>query len=332
MTPPGFIDVHAHHYPSVYVEACLGPGSPYSASRLATGRIVVRDGDGIVLTIPTDLPDPVQRLEEMTAAGIGVQLLSVPSPSVYGFPPAEAAALAREVNKELVQYAERGGERLRVLLTVPLPSPEAVVEEFEEWEGHPLVSGALICSHIRGLELDDPSLIPFWEYVEYHQPTILVHPTSPICSDGYELNGLSIAAGFMHEQSRSLARLCFSPVVQERPHALDRLILSHLGGGIASLGERLDVYWARFIEPEDPQFPRPTETLRRPHFDLALNSRPAMLAAIEAFGTEKLMLGTDHPHMPYGMTGVIEQVQGLSLAPDVLLSLLRGNAERLLSG
>ncbi|HEY9565385.1 MAG TPA: hypothetical protein VIR30_16580, partial [Nocardioides sp.] len=90
----------------------MAPTSPYASSQLATGRVVVRDGDGIVLTIPTDLPDPAGRLELMTAAGIDLQLLSIPSPSVYAFSATDAVALARACNEELVAYAERGEDRL----------------------------------------------------------------------------------------------------------------------------------------------------------------------------------------------------------------------------
>ncbi|HEY9565487.1 MAG TPA: amidohydrolase family protein, partial [Nocardioides sp.] len=224
-----------------------------------------------------------------------------------------------------------GEDRLQVLLTVPLPQGEAAASEMQHWEGHPVVAGVLICSHIRGAEIDDPSLEPFWDYVADRQTVVLVHPTAPVCSQGYEERGLSIAAGFMHEQSRALARLCLSPLIQNRPDAFERLVVSHLGGGIASLADRLDIYWERFIVPDDPKSPRPTQVLRTLHFDLALNSRPAMVAAIDAWGTDRLVLGTDHPHMPYGMPGVIEQVRGLGLDDDVTNALLRSNANRLLA-
>src|SRR3546814_8679539 len=149
----------------------------------------------------------------------------------------------------------------------------------QHWEGHPVVAGVLICAHIRGAEIDDPSLEPFWDYVADRQTVVLVHPTAPVCSQGYEERGLSIAAGFMHEQSRALARLCLSPLIQNRPDAFERLVVSHLGGGIASLADRLDLSWERIIRRDDPKTPRAPQILRNLSFDLAPTYTPARLPA-----------------------------------------------------
>lgn len=331
MTAPSCLDVHGHHYPSAYVEALAENYSPFSLSRLATGRLVVRDGDGVVLTIPEELPDPHERVARMVQAGIRLQILSVSSPGVFAFPADKAVVLARIVNEQLVQYAAEADPHFLVLVTLPLPDADAAICELEYWLDHRLVVGTLICSHIRGIELDDPTLRPFWEYVAEKKPMVMVHPTSPISPGGYEAYGLSIAAGFMHEQARALSRLVMSPVVVGHPGVLDCMVITHMGGGIAVISDRLDVYWQRFIVPGQPDFPRPSETLRRIHYDMALNSRPAMLATIEAFGTERLMLGTDYPHMPYGMDGLVGEIRSLALADGDETALMTLNAERLLS-
>jgi hypothetical protein len=121
---PGLIDVHAHHYPDAYLEACKRADSGFTHYYRDDGRLIVLQDGGVALAVPQPLPPPEQRITMMDDAGVDVQLLSVSAPNVFRFPESMRIPLARDVNDEFVDITAASNGRLRMFASLPA-SPSA---------------------------------------------------------------------------------------------------------------------------------------------------------------------------------------------------------------
>lgn len=73
------IDVHTHVQPPEFLEALVASGR-YECHQDDAGHIVVREKGARFLTTTPQMRDPAQRVEEMDASGIDVQIISVTTP------------------------------------------------------------------------------------------------------------------------------------------------------------------------------------------------------------------------------------------------------------
>ena len=77
----GLIDVHSHHYPDAYLEACRRPGSGLDHYVRDDGRLVILQDGAVAAAVPQPLPGPSHRLGLMDEAGVAVQVLSISPPT-----------------------------------------------------------------------------------------------------------------------------------------------------------------------------------------------------------------------------------------------------------
>ena len=107
--------------------------------------------------------DLERRLEDMAAAKVDVQVLSVcPQTFVYGQPAAVAAAFARIQNEQLAQLAKARPDRFLAIATLPMQAPMQAADELRHAVRVLGLRGAQIGSNIAGKNLDDPELEPVW--------------------------------------------------------------------------------------------------------------------------------------------------------------------------
>ncbi len=127
----GLIDVHSHHYPDSYLDACRRPDSGFTYYTRQDGRLIVLQDGAVGLAVPQPLPPLEHRIEMMDAAGVDIQVLSVSAPNVFRFPESLRIPLTRDLNDEFSELAGTAGGRLRVFASIPLPSIDAALEELD---------------------------------------------------------------------------------------------------------------------------------------------------------------------------------------------------------
>jgi uncharacterized protein len=97
-----------------------------------------------------------QRVEEMDAAGIHLQILSIAPPGTHGLPPREAIALSREANDRASEAVGHYPTRLRAMTTLPMSDPDAAVTELQRTASAPAHVGIMSYGRSGDRPLDDP--------------------------------------------------------------------------------------------------------------------------------------------------------------------------------
>jgi aminocarboxymuconate-semialdehyde decarboxylase len=119
---------------------------------------------------------PAQRLREMDATGVDVQVLStVPVHFNYGAPAPVAAKFARFLNDDLARVVAEHPTRFVGLGTLPLQDPALAVAELHHCAALGL-RGVQIGSHVDNVTLDDARFAPLFQACVDLNLAVFVHP------------------------------------------------------------------------------------------------------------------------------------------------------------
>lgn len=289
-TPPSpIVDVHAHHLPEAVIAALR---LRTTAPRLIAGTESLVDcGSGLIYPLLPGLVDLAGHLRRMDAQGITTRLLSVPPPGVAGLSRADSIAVAREANDELAELPQASAGRLRGLALLPLQHPDAAAEELVRAARLGL-AGAQLLSNAEGRPLDGPEYHALFAAAAAHGVTLVIHPTLPIDRTAVDAPGLMTTLGFLFDTTACAARLVLGGVFDRNPDL--KLLLPHVGSTIPYLLGRFDYEFE--LMGIDLPFPgRPSEHLRRLYLDCVCESPSALRLAVETFGADRIMFGSDEP-------------------------------------
>jgi len=295
----GLIDVHSHHYPDSYLDACRRPDSGFTHYTRNDGRLIVLQDGGVGLAVPQPLPPLEHRIEMMAAANVEIQVLSVSAPNVFRFPESLRIPLTRDLNDEFSSLAGSSGGRLRVFASIPLPAIDAALEELDRALALPHMVGVVVCSNIDGINLDDERFTPVWEELSRRGTTVFCHPTVACCTDGLREYAMALAMGFMADTMYAVGRLAYSGTIDRFPGI--RWIFTHLGGTIPFVLPRYDNYYRQFPECSEKIDRPPSEIMRDVYYDTVTMHAPALRCALDTVGAERLVFGSDYPHVPGGI-------------------------------
>lgn len=323
------VDLHTHFYTDGYLKAVEAAPST-DVYRRGDGRFVCRWQGGVALTVPQPHPGVPQRLEMMDELGITMQVLSVPSPNAYFLPAEQARALADGVNEEFADIARQHPERFDWLAMVPMQDVPTAIAAAEHAVDQLGAKGLHLLTNVNGVYLDDPSFEPFWAYADSRELLVYLHPTVPESTKSLEPHALAIAMGFFADTNLSVARLAYSGVFARYPSI--RWVVSHLGGTLPFMLPRLDSYWRQFPEANERCPEAPTSYIKSLVFDTASAHRPALTCAYETFGQERLVYGSDHPHVPGGSGPYLEALDVLPLTDEQRAEVFYRRADILLAG
>ena len=122
--------------------------------------------------------------------------------------------------------------------------------------------------------------------------------------------------------------MTLSGLLEELPDL--KLVLSHLGGTLPYLVGRIDDGYRIFKSSQNKIKHPPSKYLKKMYLDAASFYEPALECALDFWGADKLVLGSDYP---YGWVGelkrCVESVENLGLEADELDKILNRNAVEL---
>jgi predicted TIM-barrel fold metal-dependent hydrolase len=324
----GFIDVHSHHYPDSYLDACRRDDSGFEHYVRDDGRLVVLQDGAVALAVPQPLPDLDHRLHLMDEAGVDLQVMSVSAPNVYRLPRHVRVPLTRDINDQVDHLASRAGGRLRMFASLPLPDVDVALEELDRAVALPSAVGVILTTTIDRHTLDDARFSPLWAELSRRQTVVFVHPTTGCCTEGVREFALSLALDFLAETTNAIARLVYSGTFERYPGI--RWIFTHLGGTTPFLVHRFDNYARQFPENREHISRPPSDILRTLTFDTVTTHPAALRCAFETFGVESFVFGTDYPHVPGALQVFVDTLDAAGLGPEERELVGRTTAARLL--
>jgi aminocarboxymuconate-semialdehyde decarboxylase len=321
------IDVHTHYYPPAYLDALRKGPSAVTVTEDAEGDPVLHyPGDyNIAVRGHRDLD---HRLEVFAEHGVDVQVLSLTTPGTHVEEPATAVRLASLVNDAFRSAVDRGRGRCTALATLPLNDPEASRRELERACRQLGFKGAMLFSNVNGVPLSDERFWPLYEMAEELDALLYIHPTAPVGVEAMKDYWLMPLVGFLFDTSLAAAGLVFSGVTERYPRI--RWGLSHLGGAIPYLAERLDRGFHAFAECRTHLNRPPSDVLTRQFYYDTVNFDPrALHLAIDFAGADHILAGSDYPHQIGSIRKMRESLATLDISAAERTAILGGNATRL---
>lgn len=274
-----------------------------------------------------------QRLKDMDAAGIDVQVLSHCPPATQLLKANIAAHEAREANDRLAQLIALTPQRFAGFATLPTPDPAACADELERAVTKLGFRGAMIHGLTHGLFLDDKRFWPIFERAQALDVPLYLHPANPhpaVVEAYYKDYArdypsiLTAGWGFTVETATQAIRLVLSGVFEAFPKL--KMILGHMGEALPFLLWRIDSAFAR---PGNKKIA--FRDVFSEHFYITTSgnfSDPALICSLQEMGADKILFSVDFPFVDNGPgTAWFDRVQ---ISNDDKRKILSGNAQTLL--
>ena len=327
------IDIHAHLVPQAAWRAA-DSGKEWYGYRHEPGEglgTFVGNGKRFGFTSPKVRFTPEERMADMDAQGVDVQVLSVHTPFFgYHLDPALGTQLAREVNDEISALTRKWPKRFAGLATLPVQDVKAAIDELERAVTVLGLKGAELDTHVNSAQWDEPTFLPFFKAAEKMGAVLFFHPQPHhnFLMERTTRDGLVNSLGVILDDAIVVAILISGGVLEACPKL--RACIAHGGGPACYAMGRLDRGWQG--RPESRRIPQPPSAYqKRLYYDCITGSEDALRFLLDHVGADRVVLGSDWPFVPWHPSPVT-WVQGLaSLTQEEKERILWRNLEALLS-
>jgi aminocarboxymuconate-semialdehyde decarboxylase len=287
------IDIHAHYFPSSYLEAAVHHGADQGAAfvDLPGGR-ALKVGPLFTGPIAERFVDLDLRLEDMNDNDVTVQILSLTQPMVYWADMPLADRLSAIFNDSLAAANEHAPERLFGFATLPMQFPERAIAEARRVATLPGIKGVYLGTAINDTDLGDEMFWPVYEVLEDLGLPIFLHPLKVVAmTDRLSRYFLANLLGNPFDTAIAAAHLIFSGVLDRFPKL--EFTLPHGGGALPILLGRIAHGWS--VRPECSHLERsPRDYASRFFYDTVTHDAHALDFLITQVGSDRVMLGSDY--------------------------------------
>ena len=308
------IDVHAHYWTDDYLDLLVDLGQAGADAARGLGA-----GGGAELAA---------RLALMDRAGVQMQVLSACPQTPYGGDGKKAAGAARFVNDQYAELAGRRRDRFAAFAALPMPHLQESVGEMGRALDELGMAGVAMNTSVLGHALAGPAFEPVFAELNRRAAVLYLHPAgNSACTPLIRDYHLTWMVGAPVEDTISIMQLITRGLPARYPDI--KIINSHLGGALPMLLQRADDQY-RWEAPDTPE--RPSVAARRMWYNTVGHGHvPALRCAIDSFGADRLLLGTDFPY-ENGDTfaRAINYINDPQIDPDAARAILDHNASALL--
>jgi predicted TIM-barrel fold metal-dependent hydrolase len=326
------IDMHCHWLPEELAATLRLRRRPPRIAMEADGREIMHIY-GETLPFSSDFVDIPRRLSHMDLHQTGLQVLSLPGLfGIDSLAAADSAPLVRLFNDALSALVHRHRGRFAGLAALPLADMSASCAEFVRARSSLGLIGAILpADGFLNLRIAE-RFRPLFRLGQEHGGHFFIHPgplpgSSPArpdtgCPDNENQRHVSLAV--QSRLSEAMLTLTMTDFLQ--PFAGVTVQVANLGGNLPWLIERMDHVAA--IRSPGQSLPSGQVRARRVLVDCASFGPRAIRMAIDTFGAENVVLGTDHPIFDTQRT--LTAIQELALHGTELTRLLQRNAMEVL--
>jgi aminocarboxymuconate-semialdehyde decarboxylase len=254
-----------------------------------------------------------------------VHVLSpVPITLVTWAEPGLAAQFARAQNDALAAVAASAPDRFRWFGSVPLQDVELAVAELERSTRELGMAGVEIGTEVGGLELDDPSLRPFFAAAAALGIPVFVHPTDSAHAIRRTGAPYEFGLGMLTDTAMAAGALVFGGVLAELPTL--RVGLAHGCGSFPWAYPRL----ARgaTLGNGSAEVSDHDAEVRRLWVDALVFDPLHLPLLFERFGADHVLLGSDFPFYPPAWGGpldVLDQATAAGLCTPAQATAIRAS-------
>ena len=319
------IDVHNHFYPPEYLDALKAGDSAVTLTIDDEGNPCVHyPGDyNVAVRGHRDIDYRHGVLEH---EGVDTQIITFTTPGTHVETPERAVRFATMVNDAYAKIVREHDGRFSSLATLPLNDPVASVAELRRAVSELGMPGAMLFSNVNGVALADARFHPLYEEANRLGCVLHIHPTDPVGVEAMTDYWLMPLVGFLFDTTLAAAKLVFAGVPERYPNI--KWVLSHLGGAIPYLAERLDRGYEAFPDCRADISTKPSEYLRRFYYDTVNFDPVAQRLAVDFAGVSQIMAGSDYPHQIGSIPKMKESLRLLRVSDVERTQILGGNAQR----
>jgi predicted TIM-barrel fold metal-dependent hydrolase len=193
--------------------------------------------------------------------------------------------------------------------------------------------GILICSSWHGRFIDGEDSFAFWEWAQDQQVPLFIHPPRVPIGHEQQMNQFKLdeLIGRPFDTAMALARMILSGLFDRYPRL--KIVVAHMGGGLLPCMGRLDFGFRLGCDgmPEDSAIrckQLPSEYLKLLYVDTMGFWAPHVREAVEVFGADRVMFGTDYGPVPLDPKEHIDIVEALAIPAADKENILWRNAAR----
>jgi len=234
---------------------------------------------------------------------------------------------ARLVNDAFATIMRERSARFSALATLPLNDPVESVAELSRAVTKLGMRGAMLFSNVNGVALADPRFDPLYAEANRLGAILHIHPTDPVGVEAMTDYWLMPLVGFLADTTLAAAKLVFAGVPERYPNI--KWVLSHLGGAIPYLVERLDRGWDAFPDCRADISRKPSEYLRNFYYDTVNFDPQAVRLAVDFAGADHVMAASDYPHQIGNIPKMKSSLDALRVTDTERRKILGENAREL---
>ncbi len=320
------IDVHNHFYPPSYLDSIRSGDSVVKLTVDAEGNPCLHyPGDYNVVVLGHR--DIQYRERVLEVEGVDTQVITLTTPGTHVEPPQRAVQLARLVNDSFAAIVRERSPRFTALATLPLCDPQASVTELRRAMTELHLPGAMLFSNVNGVALADSRFDSLYAEANRLGAVLHIHPTDPVGVEAMTDYWLMPLVGFLFDTTLAAAKLVFAGIPERYPDI--KWVLSHLGGAIPYLAERLDRGWRAFPDCRVNIDKPPSDYLRRFYFDTVNFDPNALRLAVDFAGVSQILAGSDYPHQIGSIPLMKESLAALKVSDSERAQIMGANARAL---
>jgi aminocarboxymuconate-semialdehyde decarboxylase len=283
--------VHTHIFPKEYL-AILERFGMLNRDPRTGASIVNESGEefGYKYEVFEGMWDIPTRTKVMDKLGVDFEVLSIGNPWLSYIPKTHSADVARTLNKGLGSLAKSNQKRFGAMGVLPVTS-QKVVEELDYAVSELEIKGFMIGTHASGRPIASEEFLQIFERAAQLQVPIYVHPLARSDISRYYDRVTATSLVFPTETAIFAKQAVKMRLLEKCPNL--RIILAHLGGSVPFLLGRLDRAFASTGQTSASL----SEDFKSFYLDSISYSRSALEYASKIWGADKIMLGTDYPHI-----------------------------------
>jgi predicted TIM-barrel fold metal-dependent hydrolase len=324
------IDIHTHCSPRAQSDPF---GVAETLRGTPVGKNAVTNYRGLPAVSYHEMSDFDLQQEVCAKAGVTGRIVSNPFAAevISAISKSPAIDVVKHVNEQTAGVVARAKSNWGLGTLNPLD--QSHIAEGERCLGPLGFKGLLITSSWHGQFIDGEEAFPFWEWAQDRQVPVFIHPPRvPIGHDQqmdqYKLDEL---VGRPFDTAMALARMILSGLFDRYPRL--KIVVAHIGGGLLPVMGRLDFGWRLGCGgmPERAVIrckARPSDYLANLCVDTMGFWAPHVREAVEAFGVDRVMFGTDYGPVPIDPKEHIDIVNELAISAADKEKILWRNAAR----